>query len=331
MHKGVSVIISTYNGSGNLPETIEHIAKQQLAEDIPMELIVVDNKSSDDSASVAQNTWAKTGSTRASFRVLTEKTPGKYYALQLAIKEAQYEYIIICDDDNWLARDYAQRVYDILDAYPEVGALGGRGIPETKGVPLPDWFKEYNYAYAVGPQAKESGIMKPRAVLWGASMATKRSVYLKMYEKYPSFLPEYTDFDSVFAEDTEYCMRLILKGYRIYYDDNLIYTHFIPERKLNAKFRDEKLLFEFKGSNPMLRKYYAAMRAKVKTRNRPDVWLLLLLIAPFNYLFSFSRRRADKAKLTLYHLLPGNLIKVDPISKKIKAFIEDQTHNYKQS
>ncbi len=323
MQKGVSIIISTYNGAANFNDTIEHISRQQLAPGIPMELIVVDNNSSDDSAAAAVAAWDRFGPAHFGFKVLTEKTPGKYYALQLGVKEARYEYLIICDDDNWLATDYAQRVYDLLDSRPEVGALGGRGIPETKGVPLPDWFNDYLYAYAVGPQAKETGLMRPRAVLWGASMATKRSLYLKMYEKFPSFLPEYKDFNVVFAEDTEYCMRLILKGYKMYYDNDLVYRHFIPERKLNEEFRDGKLIYEFKGSNPMLRKYFAALRAKVKTRNRPDVWLLLLLIAPFNYIFSFSKRRADKAKLTLYHLLPGNMIKVDPISKKIKAFIEE--------
>ncbi len=322
MVKGVSIIISTYNGSGNLTETIEYISSQRLIEGTRWEVIVVDNNSSDDSIAVARNAWEKFGPAAASFRILTESTPGKYYALQLAVKAAQYEYLIICDDDNWLAPDYAQRIYDLLDSHPDVGALGGRGIPETKAIPLPAWFKNYLFAYAVGPQSEKTGLMRPRAVLWGAGLATRRSVYLKMYDKYPSFIPEYTDFNAMSAEDTEYCMRLILKGYKLYYDDDLIYRHFIPERKLNEKFRD-KLVYGFKESNPFLRKYFAALRAKIKTRNRPDIWLLLLLIAPFNYLFSFSERRADKAKLTLYHLLPGNLINVDPISKKIKEFIEN--------
>jgi glycosyltransferase involved in cell wall biosynthesis len=323
MQKGVSIIISTYNGADNLPEAIEHVSKQQIADGIPLELIVVDNNSSDNSAAVAQATWGQVGSTRTSFRLLTEKTPGKYHALQLAIKEARYEYVIICDDDNWLAPDYAQRVYDILDAYPEVGAVGGLGTPETKGLPLPEWFEHYLFAYAVGPQSSQTGFMRPRAVLWGAGMATKRSVYMKMYQKYPSFLPEFGVATAMSSEDTEYCMRLILKHYKLYYDEHLKFKHFIPERKLNEAFRD-KLLAGFKSSNPLLRKYFAAMRAKVKTRNRPDIWLMLLLITPINYLFSFSERRADKAKLTLYHLLPGNLIKVDPISKKLKAFISEK-------
>lgn len=319
MQKGVTVVICTYNGSDNLPDAIEHVSRQQLAEEIPLELIIVDNNSSDDSAAVAQATWNRVGVTRTSFRLLTEKMPGKYYALQLGIKEARYEYIIICDDDNWLAPDYAQRVYDRLDVTPEIGAVGGLGTSETRGLPLPDWFERYLFAYAVGPQAGKTGFMRPRAVLWGAGMATRRSLYLKMYQKYPSFLPEFGVATAMSSEDTEYCMRLILKGYRLYYDDNLKFKHFIPERKLNEAFRD-RLLAGFKSSNPLLRKYFAAMRAKVKTRNRPDIWLMLLLITPINYLFSFSERRADKAKLTLYHLLPGKFIKVDPFSRKIKDF-----------
>jgi glycosyltransferase involved in cell wall biosynthesis len=322
MTKGVSIIVSTFNGSGNLYDTIQHIAAQQLPPGTEWELIIVDNNSSDNSAEVAQQAWETFGPAGVGFKVITEKKPGKLYALQYAIKEAVYEYLVICDDDNWLAPDYTKRAYDLLDSRPEVGAMGGRGIPETKGVALPDWFK----AFAVGSQAPKTGIMKPRAVLWGAGMCTKRSLYLKMYERYDSFLPECKEFNIIFAEDTEYCMRLLLKGYRIYYDDNLIYHHYIPERKLNKEFLEGKQIREFKESDVVLRKYTSAMRAVIKTRNRPDIWLFLLLITPFNYLFSFSERRKEKAKLTLYHLLPFEF-KVDSISKRLKAFIKESNSN----
>jgi len=322
MIKGVSIIISTYNGSANLTDTIQHIAKQQLAPEIKWELVIVDNNSVDDSAQVAQKAWDQFGHSGVGFKVIIQQKPGKLYAIQLAVKEASYEYLIICDDDNWLAPDYASRAYNLLDSRADIGAMGGRGIPETKGVALPDWFKDYQYAYAVGAQAPATGIIKPRAVLWGAGMCTKRSLYLKMYERYDSFLPECAEFNIIFAEDTEYCMRLILKGYRIYYDDDLVYRHYIPERKLNKEFLEGKQIREFRESDVILRKYTSAMRAVVKTRNRPDIWLFLLIITPFNYLFSFSKRRKEKARLTLYHLLPFEF-KVDSISKRLKTFIKE--------
>lgn len=325
MIKGVSIIICTYNGANNLSDTIQHIAEQKLAPEIKWEVIVVDNASSDNSKEIALEAWNKFGPPSIEFKVLIEKKPGKLYALQYAIQEATYEYLIICDDDNWLQPDYASRAYNLLDSSAEIGALGGRGIPATKGIELPEWFKDYNYAYAVGPQAPATGIVKRRAVIWGAGMCTKRSLYMKMYGRYPSFLTECTEFNILSAEDTEYCMRLILKGYRIYYDDDLVYYHYIPEYKLNENFRDEKLIRGFRESDEILRIYNSAMRAIVKTKNRPDLWLFLLLVSPFNYLFGFSKRREEKAKLILYHLLPFQLFKVNSSSKRLKAFVRDQS------
>ncbi|MET1053898.1 MAG: glycosyltransferase family 2 protein [Pedobacter sp.] len=319
MTKGVTIIICTYNGADRLGKTIEHIARQSLTE-VPWEVILVDNASTDNSSAVGQSEWDKYKICNVSFSVINEPKPGKLYAMQKAIKAAQYEYMITCDDDNWLAPDYAKRIYDTFESTAEVAAIGGRGIPVTEGQPLPDWFKNYEVVYAVGPQAKKHGIMPVRSILWGAGLSTRRSVYLEMYKTYPSFLIEH-DVDIIFAEDTEYCLRLILKGYRLFYDADLVYHHFIADYKLDIKRRDA-YLGRFKDANVVLRKYYAAMRAKLKTKGRPDIWLLLLLITPFNYIFSFSRKRAEKARNTLFHMLPFG-IKSDPISTRIKAFIKE--------
>jgi glycosyltransferase involved in cell wall biosynthesis len=321
MRKGVTVIICTYNGVKRLAKTIDHIARLQVPDHISWEVILADNASTDGSGSFGEAEWAKHHLQEVPFSIINEPTPGKLYALQRAIKEAAYEYLIICDDDNWLASDYVSIAYPLLESMPEVAAIGGLGIPVTDGAPLPGWFKDYEFAYAVGPQAKTDGVIPQRSILWGAGLCTRKSVYLSMYKTYPSFLPEH-DINILSAEDTEYCLRLILKGYRLYYDSRLIYHHFIPDFKLTAQFRDEKLIKGFKESGIILRKYYAAMRARLKTKGRPDIWISLLLITPFNYIFSFSKKRAEKARNTLFHLLPFG-IKADSISVRIKAFIKE--------
>lgn len=321
MTKGVTIIICTYNGAKRLGKTIDHIAKQIAPDYISWEVILADNASTDDSSAVAEMEWMKHNRSEISFQVINEPRPGKLYALQDAINAAKYEYIVTCDDDNWLAPDYISKVYHIMESTPEVGAIGGRGIPVTDGLALPEWFKDYEFAYAVGPQAKTEGLMPLRSILWGAGLSTRKSLYLKMYETCPSFLIGHT-VDIIYAEDTEYCLRLILKGYRLYYDSSLVYQHFIPDFKLTINYREE-LLTRFRNSGVVLRKYHAAMRALLKTKGRPDVWLFLLLITPFNYLFSFSKRRSEKAKDTLYHLLPFRIIKVDSISSRLRDFIEE--------
>jgi len=321
MIKGITIIVCTYNGEERLRPTLQSISKQQLPQEIKWEVIIADNASSDHSSEVALAEW-NNYNLHIPFNIISESKPGKLYALQHAINKARYEYLIICDDDNWLALDYAAKAYHILDSMPEVGAAGGLGIPVTDGTPLPEWFKDYNFAYAVGPQAKKTGLINPRAILWGAGMVTRKSLYLSMYKTYQSFLPEHNT-NILSAEDSEYCMRLILKGYRLYYDESLIYHHFIPNFRLTTTFRDNKLLKGFKDSNIILRKYYAAMRANLKTKGRLDIWLGLVLVSPLNYLFGFSAKRREKAKNTLFHLLPFG-VKSDSISMRIKAFIKEK-------
>ena len=319
MMKGVSIIICTFNGRDRLSETIKHIANQQVPNHIRWEVILADNASTDGTLEFSKELWNRQELQEVPFRSIVESKPGKLYALQKAVLAATFEYIVICDDDNWLAPDYIKKMFAILDSHPDVGAAGGYGIPTTDNDKFPDWFENYLYAYAVGAQEKQTGYVKPRGVLWGAGLGTKRSIYLKMYKDYQSFLPE-SDKNILSAEDTEYCMRLILKGYRLYYDSSLIYKHYIPPYKLTTNFRDEKLLKGFKDANEILRKYYAAMRATLKVKGKPHVWLGLLLVSPINILFSFSAKSAEKARDTLYHLLPFRS-NSGKISARIKNFM----------
>lgn len=322
MKNGMTIIICTHNGAARLSQTIAHIAQQVVSPSIHWEVILADNGSSDDTVNIAQTTWNTNPPEHVPFRIINEPQPGKLYALQNAILNADYEFLIICDDDNWLAPDYIEKAYTILNTMPEVAAAGGLGIPITDMPEFPEWFTDYNYAYAVGPQAEKNGLIKPGSILWGAGLATRRSLYLKMYKDYQSFLVE-SEINVLSAEDTEYCLRLILKGYKLYYDDTLIYHHFIPAHKLSIKFRDEKLIKGFQDSDIILRKYYAAMRVYYKTTGRPFNKMRLILTMPFRFLFAFSEKRAEKARNILFHLLPFD-IATDTISKRIKTFIRNE-------
>ncbi|MBE7176199.1 MAG: glycosyltransferase family 2 protein [Mucilaginibacter polytrichastri] len=321
MEKGVSILICTHNGAERLPETIRHIARQQTGPDLRWELVLGDNGSTDNSAAVVQDIWDAAGPEQVPFRVITEGKPGKLYALQKAIREARYEYLIICDDDNWLNPDYVQKVYDLLEQMPHVPSVGGYGIPATSGIGLPEWFPRYTFAYAVGAQSPQTGMIKARGHLWGAGLGTRRSLYLEMYSEFPSFLIDsrLTDDNILSAEDTEYTLRLILKGYRLYYDSSLIYKHFIPDFRLTEAYRD-KLMQGFRSADLVLRKYYPAVRVKTKTEGKPLLKIGLVLVSVCNLLFGFSRRRIEKARNTLFHLLPFD-IPADPISMNIKRFI----------
>ncbi|WP_457287266.1 glycosyltransferase [Pedobacter sp. UYP24] len=315
---GVSVIVCTFNGAERITETINHLANQIVPDQIHWEVILADNGSTDNSIEIAKAEWEK--HTPLPLSIVKESQPGKLFALQKAVSTANYEYIIICDDDNWLASDYVAKVFQTLFLSPEISALGGFGFPAIKpGTTLPNWFAKYQYAYAVGPQAKSTGFLNPRKYLWGAGMATRRSVYLKIYEKHPSFLIDEKYKNILSSEDTEYCLRLSLRDYRLYYDGTLTYHHFISDERIENSYRD-KLLQGFLNSDEILRKYHTALRMKYKTKGKPYMSLYLLITSLLMLLFTINKSKKSIAKDTIFYLLPLKGKKIDHRVKVIKEF-----------
>src|SRR3990170_3944560 len=150
---GVSIIICCHNGASRLAETIRHIARQRVPPYIPWELLIVDNGSTDDSALVARKEWQK-HRVDTYLRIVKEPVLGLSFARQRGFREARYEYMILCDDDNWLDEEYICTVYQILIENSNIGALGGLGkLVYEIDPPAP----ELSYIFAAGRQAPRSG------------------------------------------------------------------------------------------------------------------------------------------------------------------------------
>ena len=127
MKPGVTILICTYNGASRLPVTLQHIARQNVPPSVPCEVILVDNASHDNSVQLALETWGKYR-TNIELRVITEPKPGLTYAREKGFEQAAYEYVILCDDDNWLGRSYVATAFAIMEQYPTIGLLGGYAL-----------------------------------------------------------------------------------------------------------------------------------------------------------------------------------------------------------
>src|SRR5688572_20235345 len=102
MKAGITILICTYNGAQRLPATLRCIAAQQIPAAIDCELIVVNNASTDHSLETINSEWLQQH-TSIELRIITEVRPGLTFAREAGLKAARYDYIILCDDDNWLA------------------------------------------------------------------------------------------------------------------------------------------------------------------------------------------------------------------------------------
>ncbi|MES2648305.1 MAG: glycosyltransferase [Bacteroidota bacterium] len=251
--EGISVIICCYNSANRIRPTMEHLSKQMVSKGIAWEIIVVDNNSNDETAGVARAAWDYYGG-KPDLKVLTETKQGLSFARQSGVFCSRYEYIVFCDDDNWLAPDYLQNAFELLNSKPDVGIAGGWSKAVTDGE-LPASFKRWQYTFAVGKPHQQSKDITDGWQVWGAGMVARRSILIKIFsENYPLLCADRTSNQLGSGGDDEICSRTILLGYRLFYSTRLNFSHFISRHRLTSKAIAE-LQAGFKESNHHLKRY----------------------------------------------------------------------------
>lgn len=321
---GVSIIICSHNGEQKLKPTLEHIAAQKIPQDCLTEVIYVDNASNDNSVDVVQRIWKKIGPPHIPIKIIKENKAGKYFALQTAIAHASYSYFIICDDDNWLASDYVARTYTLLNSDAEIGAVGGLSVAvlEDADTVLPEWFCENTQRYAIGTQGEKHGDVSRRKQLWGAGMASRTALYHIFYEKHPSlFISSKGETGHFVAEDTEYCLRLLLRGYKLFYDDSLVLQHFVPKERLSLAY-NKKLKERIESSLDIVERYNLATKRYGRAAYNTLNIIRLKLLTPILLFFSKTPKRKRRNQLLKQLLFPTKS-GMDPIMEKIRLFATD--------
>jgi glycosyltransferase involved in cell wall biosynthesis len=275
---GITIIIPTHNGQKVIEMALEGIFKQ--SNHIPIEVIIINNNSTDRTIELAHAFWQKNKRVNLDFKILNEENPGKFNAQHLGILSSNYNVVLICDDDNILNKQYCQIALDWFNKNPEIAAIGGAGIPlfESKE---PPWFKTYHEFYAVGSQGAFAGdITNQKGCLYGAGMVIRKDIYLDLFKR--GFEPIFTSRKgknlASGSEDTELCYAFRLMGYKIFYDDALTFQHFIDKRKLTKAYVLNLVLSQAKASGKGL-VYQSIMQNKS---------FLTLWIENFNAIFSFQ-------------------------------------------
>lgn len=233
MKLGISIVICTYNGAKLLRETLWHIAQQRVRDTILWELILVDNASTDSTVNVIVEEWDSSKST-AQFSLLQQPIPGLTFARELALERAQYEYVLFCDDDNWLNPDYISLAYDIMQANSSIGVLGGHGELVYDEDP-PAWAAALPL-FANGRQAKLSGKV-PRNIVYGAGCVIRKSAYVSILKAgFQPLLSDRVGTSLSSGGDYEMCYALVLAGYDVWYDERLTFKHFMPKARINESY-----------------------------------------------------------------------------------------------
>ncbi|MDB5200770.1 MAG: glycosyltransferase family 2 protein [Ferruginibacter sp.] len=224
---GFSILICTFNGAFRLKKTIS-VLQQLLTERFPAEIIVVDNNSTDETYSIAVHLQRKHHA--IPIKVIRENQPGKTHAMITGIAAAQFSFVVICDDDNWLRSDYLLNAYQIMEKDSNIALLGGMGIPHVEDL-LPEWFATYQNAFAVGGQQHLNGDADR---VWGAGMVIRKHAWDQLFQLgFAGFLTgRKTEQVTMAGEDSELSLLIKALGHKIIYSDKLVYEHDLPASRL---------------------------------------------------------------------------------------------------
>lgn len=238
MKSGLSVIVCCYNSAGRLPDTLSHLLKQQLKQQLNWEIIVVDNASKDETTQIAESIL-KSAVSQEYYKVVPENQPGLSSARHKGYLTAQYDLLLFCDDDNWMNPEYFQLAYEIMQNNPEIGILGGKG----EGVfekDKPDWFDTYQLNFAVGEQVDCNQKFCYTESVYGAGFIVRKKVFDNLNQiGFASLLSDRKGDQLISGGDTELCFLTRMMGYKIAYCPALTFKHLMTAKRMTWSYLKE--------------------------------------------------------------------------------------------
>ena len=211
----ISIVLVLYNQAELTYACLASII--ETAGDTPVEVVIADNASTDDTAALLGRTLGAT---------IVRNSSNLHFlrAANLAAKSARGRTILLLNNDAQLMPGALASALRVLDGDPTVGAVGGRII-------LPDgtlqeagsiiWNDGACSGYARGDDPAGPDVMFQRDVDYcsGAFLLTGRALWQEMGGFDERYAPAY-------YEETDYCVRLWQRGRRVVYDPGATILHY---------------------------------------------------------------------------------------------------------
>jgi len=198
----VSTIIPVYNRSGVLVEAVESVLAQSYR---PIEILIVDDDSSDDTAQVAEELAAKNPEIVPIFR---EANGGPGLARQTGLEASRGEFIQYLDSDDLLLPSKFELQVAALNAEPECGAAYGKTRIYKIGQPPADvpWKRTGKRLSKMFPATLQSRWWSTSTPLYRRSLLDRAGPWTSLW----------------IEEDWEYDCRIAALGTRLAYCDAFV-------------------------------------------------------------------------------------------------------------
>ncbi len=241
----------TFHRADLLQNLLDSLVKQSVPAG-RFEVVVVDNTPESDEATRALCRAEAYRALQMSY--FNHPIPGTSEARNCGISRAQADWIGFLDDDVRLPETWLEKAIAISQtAGAEI--FGGPYRPYYSQ-PKPAWFRD---EYAILSMGERPGWLPAKQYLLGGNMVWKRALAQALGGFSTRLGPHGTNYE--YGEETEFQLRAVQGGARLWYDPDLYVYHLSPARRmslcwmaeskwLHGKAKARIFLDDFVGSDP---------------------------------------------------------------------------------
>jgi glycosyltransferase involved in cell wall biosynthesis len=236
----VTIAICTWNRADLLGQTLEQMTRLRVPLDVELEVLVVNNNSTDSTDEVIESF-----SLRLPVRRVFEPKPGLSAARNHATRVAKGEYIIWTDDDVLVDEGWLQAYHEAFLRWPDAAIFGGPVEP-LFGAPPPDWLvgtlDRFAMSFALRDVDPEPMPIAASKTPFGANVAFRtRSVADFPFD--PALgVSAARGQSSIGGEETVVILGMLAAGFKGWWVPRARVRHYIPpDRMTTAYFRRKSI------------------------------------------------------------------------------------------
>ncbi|MGW4911310.1 bifunctional polysaccharide deacetylase/glycosyltransferase family 2 protein [Streptomyces sp. NPDC004270] len=198
----VSVIVPAYNEKECIANTLESLAQSTH----PIEVIVVDDGSTDGTSEIARAAADKLG--MANVRVIRQENAGKPAALNNGVRSASYDIVVMMDGDTVFEPETVRHLVQPF-ADPEVGAVAGNAKVGNRNTIIGAW-QHIEYVMGFNLDRRMYDLLRCMPTIPGAIGAFRREAVLEVGGM----------SEDTLAEDTDITIAMHRAGWRVVYQEH---------------------------------------------------------------------------------------------------------------
>lgn len=225
----LSIIICTYNRCNSLKTTLQSILDSNINKIISVEIIVIDNNSSDATKNVVCHFH---DNSVVNIRYFFEQKQGLSFARNRGVLEADGDLLVFADDDIIVDNEWINNIF-ITFSDSDVSCAGGRIYPIWEKC-CPAWLIKDLYPYLALLDLGDNNIKMSSPRLWGANLIIRASMF-KKYGMFDTSLGR-TAGKLYGNEETNFIKLLLNYGEGVYYVPKIIVHHCIGANRMKKSY-----------------------------------------------------------------------------------------------